>query len=74
MTSEKSPGGKFASRGRTVPLEGLDAGELYLAQIEDNLKKLTETVTLLQATVVERIELLHQSVSSRAGREKLLLK
>jgi hypothetical protein len=41
-------------------IEGLESKDLYLAQVDQNLKDLLEWTTLLRKAFVERIELLHQ--------------
>jgi hypothetical protein len=72
VTSEKDWRRKLDSTGRRMSLEGAEALELYLAQIEHNLAALTEQMALLQTACAEREELLRKTVACLAERDQLL--
>jgi hypothetical protein len=60
---------KASASKRPMRLEGVEALELYLLEIEHNLAQLAEQVALLQATLVERRRLLCAIAASRDAHE-----
>jgi hypothetical protein len=72
VTSEKDRRRKLDPTGRRMSLEGAEALEMYLNQIEHNLATLAEQMALLQTACAEREELLRKTVACFAERDELL--
>jgi hypothetical protein len=72
VTSEQDWRRKIDPAGRRMSLEGTEALELYLAQIEQNLAALAEQMAILQTACAEREELLRRTVACLAERDELL--
>jgi hypothetical protein len=72
VTSEKELYGQSDPTARRMSLEGLEALELYGAQMEQNLVALAQQAALLQAALAERTELIRQIVACIAKQEEFL--
>jgi hypothetical protein len=72
VTSEKELPRQPDPAARRMSLEGLEALELYGAQMEQNLAALAQQAALLQAALAQRTELNRQIVACVAEQERLL--
>jgi hypothetical protein len=72
VTSENEFLRQLDPTSRRMSLEGLEAVELYGAQMEHNLEVLAQQATLLQAALAERTQLMRQIVACVAEQEELL--
>jgi len=72
VTSENEFLRQLDPTSRRMSLEGLEALELYEAQMEHNLRALARHAALLQAAIAERSELMRQIVACVAEQDELL--
>jgi hypothetical protein len=72
VTSEKELWRQFEPITRPMSLEGMEAVELYVAQMEKNLDELAEQTALLNKAVAERAELVLQIAACLAEQDRLL--
>jgi hypothetical protein len=72
VTSEKELTRQSESITRPMSLEGMEAVELYVAQMELNLDELAEQAALLRKAIAERMELVLQIAACLAERDRLL--
>jgi chemotaxis methyl-accepting protein methylase len=72
VTSENEFLRQLDPTSRRMSLEGLEALELYGAQMEHNLDVLAQQAALLQAALVERTEVMRRIVACVAAQEELL--
>ncbi len=72
MTSENEFLRQLDPTSRRMSLEGLEALELYEAQMDHNLEGLAQQAALLQAALAERTEMIRRIVACVAEQEELL--
>jgi hypothetical protein len=72
VTSENEFLRQLDPTSRRMSLEGLEALELYGAQMEHNLEGLARQAALLQAALADRTELMRRIVACVAEQEELL--
>jgi hypothetical protein len=72
VTSEKELTPQFEPITRPMSLEGMEAVELYVAQMELNLDELAVQAALLCKAVAERSELVLQIAACLAEQDRLL--
>jgi hypothetical protein len=72
LTSEKELTRQFEPITRPMSIEGMEAVELYVAQMELNLDELAEQAALLRKAVADRTELVLQIAACLAEQNRLL--
>jgi hypothetical protein len=72
VTSDKELPRQFDPATRPMSLAGMEAVELYVAQIEHNLETLAEQAVLLNKALAERTELVCVIAACLAEQDRLL--
>lgn len=72
MTSEKELPRQFEPITRPMSIEGMEAVELYVAQMELNLDELAVQAALLHKAVAERTQLVLEIAACLAEQDRLL--